>query len=76
MDLLVPPCCLEDTQDVDKQVNKVQVEVDGGNDVLLRRELVHDDVGVKDDKTTEQHSPSNGQHKLQCLAPEEQLQDK
>ena len=66
-------CCLENPQDVDEEVDEVKVEVNGGKDVLLRWELVHDDVSVKDDEATEEQSTTNGENKLKSLAPEEQL---
>ena len=69
----VSPGCLKDTQDVQKQVDKVQIEVNGCHDVLLCRELVHDHVCIKDYKSTEYQSTSYHQHKLQCLAPEKHL---
>ena len=34
---------------------------------------MHDDVCVEDDEATEEKSSTNGEDKLQCLAPEEQL---
>ena len=64
---------MENPQDVDEEVDKVEIEVDGGEDVLLRRELVHDDVSVKDDEATEEQSTTNRENKLESLAPEEQL---
>lgn len=34
---------------------------------------MHDHVGVKYDETTKHEGATDGQHKLQCLAPEEDL---
>ena len=34
---------------------------------------MHDDVSVKDDEATEKKSSTDGENKLQSLAPEEQL---
>jgi hypothetical protein len=32
---------LKDTEDVDEQINNIQVKVDGGKDVFLWRQLLH-----------------------------------
>jgi len=64
---------LHDAEDVDKQVDEVQVEVDGSHDVLLWRQLVHDHVSVKYDKAAEEQGTSNGEDKFYSLTPEEQL---
>lgn len=61
---------------MEKEVDEVQIEVDSSHDVLLRGELVHDHVGVKYDEPTEQQRSSNGDHKLQRLTPEKNLQGK
>ena len=64
---------LQDAEDVDEQVEEVQVEVDGGQYVLLRGQLVHYHVHVKHDEATEQQSSSNGDDKVKCLVPNEYL---
>ena len=45
--VLVSAHGLQDSQDVEEEVDEVQVQVDGGQDVLLCRQLVHDQVSVK-----------------------------
>lgn len=59
-----------------EQVNDVQVQVDGGQDVLLRGQLVHQQVGVKDDEATEHKGSSTSEHQLHRLIVEKQLSDK
>lgn len=70
---LVSPRRLHEAQDVDEEVDEVEVEVDGRKDVLLRRHLVHDHVGVEDDEAAEESGPAHRDDKLGSLAPEEHL---
>lgn len=63
---------VEDTQDVQEEVDDVQVEVDGGQDVLLGRELLHQQVGVEDDETAEHQSPRSRQDQLCAVTVEEE----
>ena len=67
---------LQDTQYVQEQVYKVQIEVDRGKDVLLRGELVHDQVSVEYDEATEDDCSSNRDDKLHRLTPKENLRGK
>lgn len=71
---LVSAESLHDAEDVEEEVDKVEVEIDRGQDVLLRRQLVHDHVRVKDDEAAEEDCASDGEDKLQRLAPEKQLE--
>lgn len=65
---------VQETQDVQEEVDDVKVEVDGGQDVLLRGELLHQQVGVKDDETAEHQGPSSSQDQLCAVTVEEELQ--
>ena len=65
---------VQDTQDVQEQVDDVQVEVDGGQDVFLRGELLHQQVCVIDDEATEDQSPGSSQDQLSAVTVEEELQ--
>lgn len=65
---------VKDTQDVQEEVHDVQVEVDGGQDMLLGGELLHQQVGVVDDEAAEDQSPGSSQDQLGTLAVEEELQ--
>lgn len=56
-----------------EEVDNVQVEVDGGQDVLLGRELLHQQVGVIDDEATEDQSPRSRHDQLGGVAVEEEL---
>ena len=57
-----------------EQVDDVQVEVDGGQDVLLGGELLHQHVGVVDDEATEDQSAGSSHDQLCAVAVEEELQ--
>lgn len=56
-----------------EEVDNVQVEIDGGQDVLLRGELLHQHVGVVDDEPTEDQSPSSSQDQLCAVTVKEKL---
>ncbi len=47
----LPVDLVEDLEDLDEQVDDVQVELDRGHDVLLRRQPMHDHVSIEDDET-------------------------
>lgn len=64
---------VQETQDVQEEVDNVQVEVDGGQDVLLGRELLHQQVGVVDDEATEDQGPGSGHDQLCAVTVEEEL---
>lgn len=55
-----------------EQVDDVQVEVDGGQDVLLWGELLHQHVGVVDDEATEDQSTGSSHDQLCAVAVEEE----
>ncbi len=64
---------LQQTQNVEKQVDEVQIEVNRGHYVFLCRDLVHYHVCVEYDEATEDQSTSHSQHKIQSLAPKKYL---
>ena len=41
---------IKDAKDLDEEVYDVQVELDSGHDVVLRRHTSHDHLGVEDDE--------------------------
>jgi len=57
---------------VQEEVDDVQVEVDGGQDVLLGRELLHQQVCVVDDEATEDQGPHSRHDQLSAVAVEEE----
>lgn len=65
---------VEDAENVQEEVDNVQVEVNGGQDVLLRRELLHQHAGVIDDEATEDQGPSSSQEQTCIVTVEEELQ--
>ena len=56
-----------------EKVYNVQVEVDGGQDVFLRGELLHKQVGVVDYETAKDESPRSSQDQLCAVIIEEEL---
>ena len=50
-DNLSPVGMIQDAQDLNEEVYDVQVELDGGHDVILRRHASHDHLGVEDDES-------------------------
>lgn len=64
---------VQNTQDMQEEVDNVQVEVDGGQNVLLRGELLHQHVGIVDDKATEDKCPSSSQDQFCTITVEEKL---
>lgn len=64
---------VEDPQDMQEQVDDVQVQVYGGQDVLFRRQLLHQEAGVEDDEATENERSGSGQKQLRAVTVEEEL---
>ena len=64
---------VQDAQQVDEEVDDVQVQVDGGQDVLLRGQLVHQKVCVVDDEPAEDQRSGAGEEQLCRLVVEEHL---
>lgn len=64
---------VEDTQDMQEEVDYVQVEVDGGQDVLLGWQLAHQNVCVVDDEAAEEQRTGAGKHQLHRVIVEEKL---
>lgn len=65
---------VQDAENVQEEVDDVQVEVDGGQHMLLGGELVHEEVGVIDDEGTEEESTCPGVHQLHHIIIEKQLE--
>lgn len=57
-----------------EEIHNVQVEVYGGQDVLLGGKLLHQQVGVIDDEAAEDQSPGSSQDQLCAVTIEEELQ--
>ena len=55
----LPPHGLQDTQYVQKQINKIKIEVDGSENILFGRQLVHDEVGVEYNEPAEDDGTSD-----------------
>ena len=65
---------IEEAEDFEEQVDDVEIEGNGRVDVLLRRHLVHDHVGVVDDVEAEEHCAGNRDHKVQHRVSQEHLE--
>lgn len=65
---------VEHTQDVQEEVDNVQVEVDGSQDVFLGGELLHQKVGVVDDEAAEDQGPGSGKDQLCAVTVEKELE--
>ena len=48
---------LKDLEDLDEEVDDVQVQLDGGQDVLLGGHAGHDHLGVVDDEAYTENKP-------------------
>jgi len=48
---IIPVDSLEDLEDLDEEVDDVQVELDGGGDVLLRGDTGHDHLQMQSSAT-------------------------
>ena len=60
-------------QQVKEEIDDIEIEVDGRVNVLLRRDLVHNHVSVKDDEQREENCSSSSQSTVHCLALEKHL---
>lgn len=59
---------VQETENIDEEVDKVEIEADGTHDKLIRREFGVDHVGIIDDITTEQETSSDSENQVHCLA--------
>lgn len=64
---------IQDSQDFHEQVDDVQIQVDGGQDIFFWRKLVHQHVGVKHNECRKQQGSGDGINKLQSFTMEEKL---
>ncbi len=66
---------VEDAQDIDEQVDYIQVQIDGCQDVLLWWQLMHQQVSIENNEPAEQQSSSSSEDQLHCVIVEEKLKD-
>lgn len=64
---------VKDAQNVQEEVDYVQVEVDGGQYVLLGWQLAHQNVCVVDDEAAEEQSAGSSENQLHRVILEENL---
>ena len=64
---------IQESQNAQEQIYKVEVEVDGSKDVFVGRQLPHQHVGVKDDESAEQQSTTNRDDQLKGFTPHKHL---
>ena len=66
---------LQDLKDLDEEVDDVQVELDGGQDVLLGTKSGHDHLGVHNDEHGEEECSSHSQSSVCHLIAHEHLEE-
>lgn len=63
---------VEDAKNVQEQVEDVEVQLDGGRNLVFGVELVHDHLGVHNDEHAEQHNTNEGVGEVQSRGVREQ----
>ena len=63
--LLLPVDLFEDLEDFDEEVDDVQVQLDGGGDVVFRGHAGHDHLGVENDEAWIEKSSSHQKQELE-----------
>ena len=66
---------IEYLQNLNKQVNDVQIEIDDANNVVLRVQRLHNHVGVVDDEEGKEKSAAERQHEIERITLHEHLHD-
>ena len=66
---------LQNFEDLNEEIDYVQVELNGGQDVLLSTEPGHDHLGVHDDEHGEEESSSHSQGSVSHLIAKEDLEE-
>ena len=64
---------LQNSEDVDEEIDDVQVQFDGGHDVFLGGHFVHDHLSVVDDEQSEHSHASETHHQFGSARVEDQL---
>jgi hypothetical protein len=59
---------VQETEDIEEEVDEIEVKANCPHDVLIRRESVIDEVCVVDDITTEEQSTSNSEYEIEGRA--------
>lgn len=65
-----------ESQKMEEQVEDIQIEVDRGHDVFLRRQFVHHHASIKDNEEWEQESATSCNHSVHQDSGEENLFEK
>ena len=74
-DCSLPIDFLQDLEDLDEEVDDVQVELDGGQDVLLGAESGHDHLSVHDDEQREEEGAAHSQGGVSELITHKHLEE-
>ncbi len=74
MTCLISPGFPKDSEEVKEEVENIQVEADGGVDVVLGRDAVSDHVRIKHNEEGENESPAHSYQQIHHLRLEENLQ--
>ena len=64
---------IQNSQDLQEEIDDVQVEVNDTDNVLLRAQVLHDHVCVEDNETGEDKSADHCQNRVSCLILKEDL---
>lgn len=64
---------IQDSQDLQEEIDDVQVEVNDTYNVLLRAQVLHDHVCVEDNETGEDKSADHCQNRVSGLIVKEDL---
>lgn len=65
-----------ESQKMEEQVEDIQIEVDRGHNVFLRRQFVHHHASIKDNEEWEQESATSCNHSVHQDSGEENLFEK
>lgn len=72
---LIPVQLVKDSEYVEEEIDDVEVQVDGGEDVFFRGQGGHHHLCVEDEEEAEQDGADEGEGDFEPWALDEQLQD-
>lgn len=67
---------IKNAQDIQEEVDYVQVQIDGRQDMFLWWQLVHQQVCIKNDKPTEEQRSGSSENQLHSVVVDEDLKDR
>jgi len=66
---------IENLEDLQEEIDDVEIEINGSENVFLGRQLVEQHVGVHNNETRKQNGTEDGEHELHGLTLNEHLHD-